>query len=229
MRPFIGVTSSAEADGTPVTRPAYVRAITEAGGLPVALPFLASDEEAHELLERLAGVVLTGSEDLDSSTWGESVHPAVTVMHPNRQTTELCLSRALLERDLPLLAICGGMQNLAVAAGSTIHQHLPDLGEHLLDHSVGVDGPLHAVTAVSDSLLADALGQEFQANSAHHQAIATPATCLRPVAHTADGVLEAWEMADRPFAVGVQWHPERMPDDDRQQSLFRRLVAAATG
>ncbi|RKY21144.1 MAG: gamma-glutamyl-gamma-aminobutyrate hydrolase family protein [Planctomycetota bacterium] len=227
MRPFIGVTSSAETDGTPVARPAYARAVTLAGGLPVALPWIEDQDEALGLLQRLSGVVLTGSEDLHPSLWGEPLHPAVTLMHEHRQRTELCLSKALLGCELPLLAICGGMQNLAVAAGSRVHQHLPDLGEHVLDHAVGVDAAPHPLQAEPGSLLARALGERCLVNSAHHQGMASLGPGLVPVGHAPDGVLEAWELSDRRFGLGVQWHPERMPDDPGQQGLFRLLVAAA--
>lgn len=229
MLPFIGVTSSAESDGSPVIRPAYVRAVTLAGGLPVALPFVEDLSAAHGLLERLGGVVLTGSEDLDSSLWNEPLHRASQLMHPARQRTELLLCQALLERDLPLLGICGGMQNLAVAAGGSIHQHLPDLGDHVLDHSVGTAGPTHTVSAVADCRLAKLVGPRFEANSAHHQAVARLPDLLRPVAHTDDGVLEAFELPGPRFLVGVQWHPEQMPGDAGQQRLFSALVSAARG
>ena len=229
MRPYIGVTCSAEADGTPVIRPAYVQAVHRAGGLPVALPFLAGVDEAHALLERLGAVVLTGSEDLDSALWGEPLHPSVTLMHPARQATELALCRALLERRRPLLAICGGMQNLAVAAGGAIHQHLPDLGAHVLDHAVGVQGARHGVKARPGSRLEELLGAEFPVNSAHHQGVAELGDGVEAAGHAPDGVLEAWELPGHAFALGVQWHPEQMPDDDRQQGLFRALVHAAAG
>lgn len=223
------MTSSAEADGVPVVRPAYARAITLAGGLPVALPFVDSVDEAQEILERLGGVVLSGSADLDPSLWGEAPHPAVTLMHPNRQRTELYVGRALLERDLPILAICGGMQSLAVAAGGSLHQHLPDLGPQVVDHGAGVDGAPHPVEARPGTKVHDLLGRAFAANSAHHQAVARLPEIFVAAAHSPDGVLEAWDMPGRRFAVGVQWHPERMPEDARQQGLFAALVRAVAG
>ncbi|MFT7464074.1 MAG: putative glutamine amidotransferase [Pseudohongiellaceae bacterium] len=226
MRPLIGVTCSADESGQPIVRAPYVQALHRAGALPVALPFVSSADEAASLLQRLDGVVLTGSEDLDPSLWAEPLHPLAEVMHPARQQTEMLLCRELLQRPLPLLGICGGMQNLAVAAGGTIHQHLPDLGSQILEHSVPWDGPRHAIHIEADSILAECLGQTAATNSAHHQGVAELPQSMIVTARSSDGVIEAFELAGRPFAVCVQWHPERMVDDAGQAQLFSRLVQA---
>lgn len=227
MRPFIGVTCSADDDGGPIARAPYMRAVHEAGGMPVALPFVSSRREAEEVLEGLTGVVLTGSEDLDASLWGEETHPACTVMHPARQATEMHLCSLILERELPVLGICGGMQNLAVAAGGSVEQHLPDRETDVLDHAVGFEGPLHDLACLPGSRLAEWLGTHARVNTAHHQAVGRLGAGMQAVAHAPDGVLEAYEMPGRAYALGVQWHPERLPEDARQQRLFRELVAAA--
>jgi len=228
MRPLIGVTCSADDAGRPVVRTAYVQALHRAGGLPVALPFLDSAAEAAALLARLDGVLLTGSEDLDPALWDEPLHPQADLMHPHRQRTELLICRELLRSELPLLGICGGMQNLAVAAGGSIHQHLPDLGTEILDHAVGVDGAHHAVTVEPDSMLAELVGSSLTTNTAHHQAVAVPGPGMDVTARSEDGVIEAYELHDRSFAVCVQWHPERMLDEAGQRHLFSSLVQACT-
>ena len=228
MRPFIGVTCSADDQGGPIVRAPYVRAVHEAGGRPVPLPFVTSAREAEELLEGLTGVVLTGSEDLDASLWGETTHPECTLMHPARQATEMHVCRVILDRQLPVLGICGGIQSLAVAAGGSVEQHLPDRETDLLDHSAGVEGAPHGLVCAEGSRLAQWLGATCEVNTAHHQAVGRLGPGMTPAAHAPDGVLEAFEMADRPFAVGVQWHPERMPTHANQQRLFRELVAAAS-
>lgn len=228
MRPLIGVTCSADDAGKPVVRAAYVQALLRAGGLPVALPFVESAPEAAAVLARLDGVLLTGSEDLDPSLWNEPLHPRAELMHPARQQAELLFCRELLGSDLPLLGICGGMQNLAVAAGGSIHQHLPDLGTDMLDHAAGVDGARHAVEIEPDSLLAELLGSSLSTNTAHHQAVALLGPTMGVTARSEDGVIEAYELSDRSFAVCVQWHPERMYDEGSQRRLFSRLVQAST-
>lgn len=227
MRPLIGVTCSAEPDGTPVVRPPYVAAVHRAGGLPVPLPFLSGDDDARQVLSRLHGIVLTGSEDLDTRAWDESLHPQADPMHANRQRTELALARVLLTVDVPLLAICGGMQVLAVAAGGKLVQHLPDLGGHVLDHSAGFDAEGHAVEAEPGSCLADVLGARFPVNTAHHQGMGSVGAGMRVTARAPDGVIEAYELEPPRYGVAVQWHPERMVQDPGQQELFRRLVDAA--
>ncbi|GJM21095.1 MAG: peptidase C26 [Planctomycetota bacterium] len=231
MQPFIGVTCSAEENGDPVVRPAYVQAVHRAGGVAVALPFLESREQTAELLSRLDGLLLTGSEDLDSALWSEPLHPEALPMHPRRQTTEMLLCRELLLGELPVLAICGGMQNLAVAAGGRIHQHIPDLGEHVRDHGAGThaEAERHPVRCEAGSVLAEFLGAECSTNSAHHQAVASLGAGQQAVAFCDDGLIEAFEMPERPFTLAVQWHPEQLPEERGQAALFDALIRAAGG
>ncbi len=226
MRPFIGVTCSADPDGEPTVNPRYVRALNRQGALPVALPFLAGVDAAHALLDRLDGVLLTGSEDMDPALWHEELHPATVLMHPNRMTTELDLCRALLSRDLPTLGICGGMQNLNVAAGGSIHQHIPDLGE-MSQHSDPSFVTRHPVEAAADSRLGALLGAAFETNTEHHQACNRLGDGLAASAWCSDGLVEGLEATDKRFLLGVQWHPELMPDDAAQVRLIAALVDAA--
>lgn len=194
----------------------------------MALPFISSASEAAALLERLDGVVLSGSEDLDPALWDEALHPRAELMHPQRQQTEMFFCRELLARPLPLLGICGGMQNLAIAAGGSLHQHLPDLGPQMLDHSLGFEGPGHPVAVEADSLLGELLGATATTNSAHHQGVSTLGDNMTVTARSPDGVIEAYELRDRPFALCVQWHPERMVGDKGQRNLFTKLVESCT-
>jgi gamma-glutamyl-gamma-aminobutyrate hydrolase PuuD len=234
MRPYIGVTCSSDPDGRPIVRPPYVQALHAAGAIPVALPFTASldaaaaDAELAPILDRLDGIVLSGSEDLDSCLWDEPLHPAATLMHPARQATELAVCRAVLARDLPCLAICGGMQTLNVVAGGTVLQHVPDLGAHILDHSAGVEGPRHAVRAAAGSLTARLLGTTFETNTAHHQALGRLGSGFVATAWASDDVIEACEVPDARFLLCVQWHPERMQDVAGQRALLTALVEACS-
>lgn len=229
MRPLIGITCSADDDGGPVVRPWYVRAVHDAGGLPVALPFVADVDEAREVLARLAGVVLTGSEDLDPALWGEERHPATDVMPPARHAAELAWCRALVERRPPTLAICGGMQTLNVVAGGTLLQHVPDLpGEHE-QHSDAELRRRHGVTAEPGSRLAALLGPAFETNTHHHQAIGRLGDGFVATARCVDGIVEGYECSDWPDLLAVQWHPERMTSSPEQCALFRQTVEAAAG
>ncbi len=226
MGPFIGVTCSADPDGEPRVNPRYVRALHRMGALPVALPFLTDTAAAHALLDRLHGVLLTGSEDMDPSFWQEQPHAATVLMHPHRMTTEVELCRALLERDLPTLGICGGMQNLNAVAGGSIHQHIPDLGD-VGPHSDPTFAARHAVEAVGDSRLGTLLGTAFETNTEHHQACNRLGEGLVATAWCTDGVMEGLEAPDKRFFVAVQWHPELMLDDPAQAGLIAALVDAA--
>ncbi len=227
MRPFIGITCSADDDGGPVIRPWYVRAVHEAGGLPVALPFVDTTQAAREILERVDGVVLTGSEDLDPSLWGEERHPATDIMPPARHAAELAYCRALLEARAPTLAICGGMQTLNVAAGGTLAQHIPDLGDSYDTHSDPDLRRRHAVRTAQHSRLAELLGSDFATNTHHHQAIANLADGFAATARCVDGIIEGYEASAWPTLLAVQWHPERMTDVPQQRALFRHMVQAA--
>jgi gamma-glutamyl-gamma-aminobutyrate hydrolase PuuD len=226
MQPFIGVTCSSDPSGNPRVNPRYVRALHQAGALPVPLPFLDTIEEAHGLIERLSGMVFTGSEDADPAAWGESLHAATNLMHPARLRTELLLGQAVLERSTPTLAICGGMQNINVAAGGSLHQHVPDLTREI-NHSDPSFETRHDVLVETGSRLAALCGDRFAVNTEHHQAVNRLADGLVGTAAAPDGIVEAWEAPACAFFVGVQWHPERMLEDAGQARLFSALVDAA--
>ncbi len=227
MQPFIGVTCSADSDGQPRVNPRYVLALHAAGALPVPLPFITAEAAAHALLDRLQGIVFTGSEDLDPALWGEPLHAETTLMHASRMATELLLARAVIARRMPALGICGGMQTLNVASGGSLHQHVPDIAS-LVDHRDPSFLRRHDVQARLGSRLAELLGSRFAVNTEHHQAVNRLGADLVAVAHAPDGIVEAFESCSAPFLLGVQWHPERMLDDARQRRLFDELTSACT-
>jgi putative glutamine amidotransferase len=231
MRPFIGITCSSDPAGQPLVNAHYVRALLLAGALPVPLPYVASQEEAAGVLERLAAVVFSGSEDLDPALWGAPRHPRTELMHPARMAAELAFARAALARRAPALGICGGMQTLNVACGGSLHQHVPDVtaGAPAVEHSDASYGGRHPVAVEAGSRLAGLLGRALAVNSHHHQAVDRLGEGLRVVARAPDGIVEAWEAEGHPFLLGVQWHPERMPGEGGSARLFEALVEAARG
>ncbi|MHC5212224.1 MAG: gamma-glutamyl-gamma-aminobutyrate hydrolase family protein [Planctomycetota bacterium] len=226
MRPFIGMTCTADDEGRPSVKDPYVQAILSAEALPVPLPFITSEREAEALLDRLDGVVFTGSDDLDAALWEEPLHPQARLMHPARATTELLIACAALRRRTPALGICGGMQTLNVAGGGSLHQHIPDLG-HDLEHKDPTFTKRHPVTARAGTRVASLLGETFPVNTEHHQAVHRLADGFQAAAHSPDGLIEAWEIPDAPFLMGVQWHPERMLTDAGQAGIFKALARAA--
>jgi putative glutamine amidotransferase len=189
----------------------YADRLAEAGALPVHLPARAAPDA---VVARLDALVLTGGSDVDPALYGEAPLPNVRVDRP-RDDRELALLAAALERGIPVLAICRGLQLLAVHLGGTLVQHLDG-------HPLGRDGA-HEVRLEPGSTLHRIYGSGYVVNSLHHQAVAEPGDALRCVGHAPDGVVEAVELPGRDV-VGVQWHPEQLGHPD---PVFAWLVRAA--
>ena len=226
MRPVIGITTYVEPSSwvvwqdlpTALVPHAYVEAVTMAGGRAVLLP---PDDLDADVLRVLDGLVLSGGADLGPELYGAECEP-LTDTRPERDASEMLLTRAALEADLPVLGVCRGMQLLAVAAGGRLHQHLPDLLEDERHQpSPGVYGA-HPARFVAGSHAAKIFGPTAEVNSYHHQAIDDPGR-LSVTGWADDDVIEAVEDPARRFVVGVQWHPE----EQRDVRPFAALVEAA--
>lgn len=207
----------------------YLQAIEAAGGIPVVTPPL-RDEAIAPLLERVAGVCLSGGPDLDPVAYGAFRHEATGPSWAGLDRFELSLARIADAAELPILAICRGMQVLNVSRGGTLHQHLPDVAGERVRHrqSQGSADPTHWVTIDPDSRLSAILGRGRKlVNSFHHQAVATLGRGLAPTAAADDGTTEAIEALDREFVLGVQWHAECLVGQDVHAELFDAFVAAA--
>jgi len=208
----------------------YLDQVTEAGGIPVLLPPVPGIAAA---LARLDGLILTGGGDLDPASYGAQRHPRTSRVSPERDQAELELLADALAAGLPVLGICRGLQLLNVARGGTLCQHLPEGTGHA--PTPGTFGR-HPVRLAAGSLLTSILspgdgatGAELTVPTAHHQAIDQLGDGLTATAWSADGVIEAVELAPGPgrhrFTLAVQWHPEA--DDDPR--LISALVAVAAG
>ncbi|CAB4928512.1 unannotated protein [freshwater metagenome] len=236
-RPVVGVTCAHEtirhgeswqqpADFVPAS---YVAAIQRAGGRAVLLPVDPVDA-AHpeEVLAGLHGLILTGGVDLAPASYGAAPHPATSGETPERDRFEMALAVAAQDRDLPLLAICRGMQIVAAAGGGTLLQHLPEvLGteEHRRIPGTLDERNAHGVDLTPGSLAARAVGAETASvRSHHHQALdRLPAGWRVTGRATGDALTEAIERDDRAFCLGVQWHPE----GDARSAVISALVDAA--
>src|SRR5256714_4423942 len=237
-RPVIGIPSPIEhAVWGPWEGPAHglsrssVDAVQRAGGAALILP---ADPvwvtDPDQILDRLDGLLLAGGADVDPQFYGAERHPQTRGTVPERDTVEIALARRALERDMPLLGICRGMQVLNVALGGTLHQHLPEVvghGEHRRVVGSFVDSD-HDVHLAAGSLAARAAGEEVHGTkSHHHQGVDRLGEGLVVTGRaTLDDLPEAIERPDRRFTLGVQWHPEA----DEGSRLIAALVeeAAAT-
>lgn len=201
----------------------YADAVVAGGGAPVLLPAVLDADRATAIMAKLDGLVIAGGADVDPSRYGADAGPETTGLRPDRDASELTLLDAAAAYGTPTLGICRGMQLMAVHAGGSLHQHVPDLVGHQ-GHSPapGVYGKT-SVEIAPASQLAGILGDRVTVPCHHHQAVAEHPG-FAPVARGADGILEAIEDPDRPFRIGVQWHPET----DTDMRLFAALVAAAT-
>lgn len=203
----------------------YFDAVTRAGGIAVLLPPQPVDARiAARVLDGLDGLILTGGKDIDPARYGQEPHPATDVPRLDRDAWEDTLLRAAIERDLPFLGICRGLQVLNVALGGTLLQHLPDIVGSTKYNLGRGDFNSVPVSVAGDSRLSGLVGDGLQAKVYHHQAIDRVADGLRVTARTADGIIQAVELDAAPFGVAVQWHPEESTDDLR---LFSGLVDAA--
>ena len=229
-KPIIGITTSHVADNVlPNDRlsSSYILAIRDAGGMPVLLPNI-GDAEALDLVDAL---VISGGGDFDPKTFGRAPNGAnMAWVSAERDQTELALLRTA-PPDLPILGICRGIQALAVAYGGTLIQDLPTERPSEIVHAqeMGRDARTHGVNIEPASQLARTLGATaIRVNSFHHQAVDRLPSGFRAVAWADDGLLEGIEFPERPFCLGVQWHPENLTgNEEHARRLFSAVVQAA--
>ena len=218
-RPIIGIAS--------LTDQAYVRAVRQAGGIPVVLPNAdGSTDRIDDYLHLLDGLLLPGGADIPPSEYGEQAHESVAELDPDRFRFERALCKAWIERsDKPLLGICLGSQWINVASGGSLVQDIPT------EYGVNHRGVSHQVNLVPQTRLCEILGAEqIEVNSSHHQAVKKLGRDLKIAASSPDGVVEATETIDpNRFLIGVQCHPERLvPDDQRQANLLKAFIEACS-
>jgi putative glutamine amidotransferase len=217
---------SAEADGVRDAAFAagqrYFRSIERAGAIPLMLPPLpALVVRLPDLLDRVHAIVLHGGGDVDPARYGRARGGDLRGVDADHDEVELAVARAAVERDLPMLGICRGMQVLNVALGGTLLQHINAPSHALSDHPVQLS---------ASSRLAKAAGVDVveTCHSVHHQALDLIASGLTVTGQAEDGTIEAVEVDAAAWIVGVQWHPEdTAADDPQQQALFDELVRHA--
>jgi len=240
--PVIGIPGRADALAQYPSAPlyglgqAYVHAVTQAGAAPVVIPPGLDPPLVRAIFTRLDGLLLAGGEDIDPARYGQTPHECLGRTTPERDRLEIILCRMALDSRVPILGICRGIQVLNVATGGTLYQDLasqrPQGERHdFFSSEFPRDRLSHPVTLNPDSLVARILEAEnLKVNSLHHQGIERLGEGWRAVGHAPDGLVEAIEAPDHPFAVAVQWHPEELvKHPDHSLRLFRALVEACIG
>ncbi len=219
LQPVIGVSGSIEAkERKQYILRAYLKSVLRAEAIPVLLSMDMNEEQITACLARMDGLMLAGGNDVDPMLFGESPVPTLKQVNPLRDRFEIRLIRAAYRLDMPVFAICRGIQTLNVAMGGSLYQDLPTQyatpdGESAILHaqSARAHHPSHRVTLAESAPLRALYGSDtLMVNSLHHQAIKTIAAPLTVCATAEDGVIEAVYDATKPFVLGVQWHPERM-------------------
>lgn len=236
MQPIIGITTNHIYNSYNQTMvglmQSYVRAILEAGGIPVLIPSLLATQGWQVLYSRLDGILFTGGGDISLEHFAGDPHPRIEEADTARDSIELNLLHTAVADGKPFLGICRGCQLINVGLGGTLYTHLPDQFPNALDH----DYPgnlrsvlVHEVKIEEGTHTADVLGEPIvHVNSHHHQGLKDIAAPLRISGYAPDGLVEAIELPDHPFALAVQWHPEWLTDQQSTRNLFRAFVVAAS-
>ncbi|HZG66342.1 MAG TPA: gamma-glutamyl-gamma-aminobutyrate hydrolase family protein [Herpetosiphonaceae bacterium] len=233
--PLIGITTHAPTAPDRATLDQLLAqiwgAVAAAGGLPVLIPPGLSTATLWGVFARLDGLLLSGGGDIDPSCYGASPAALVSGVDGVRDRVELDLAHWALDEGKPVLGICRGLQVLNVAGGGTLYRDIgkhPGVHRHTYYPGYPFDLLAHPVEIAVGSRLAHVVGRTtLMVNSLHHQACQAIAPGLHAVARAPDGLIEALEAPEHPFALGVQWHPETLPGLVEMQALFRAIVAAS--
>jgi putative glutamine amidotransferase len=210
----------------------YVRAVAQAGGIPVLIPLGIPNNHLKEIPSQLNGMLFSGGGDVSPDVYSSDNHPEVKFVDRDRDRVEIQLVLEAIHVRKPILGICRGLQVINVALGGTLLTHIPDQLEGALNHPHILGNPrdhlVHEVVITTDSNLSDILGQSrLMVNSLHHQGVETLASGLIPTAHSADGLVEGFELDGYPYGLAVQWHPEWLTAYEPMRALFRSFVEAA--
>lgn len=236
-RPQIGVTISADEQRDRTSelklKDAYFTSIRQAGGEPVAFPMDTPLDQIPEVLSTFGGILLSGGGDIDPMVYSGQPHPKVYAVDPVRDQLEIELARFCADNKIPLFGICRGLQVINVALGGTLYTDITDQLSGALKHPCYPDYPrdylAHSVMIkVSTHLTAITGKDQIKVNSMHHQGIKDLGDGLTISAIAPDGLVEGIEFIFHPFFLGVQWHPECLPQSPSDQALFSAMVRAAS-
>jgi putative glutamine amidotransferase len=235
MKPLIGITTtqskSVYGQPTVMLMQSYIKAVIQAGGVPVLIPSLIAEDGWDAAYSRLDGILFSGGGDIGLEYSPGDPHPRIDEVDPLRDSMEWKLIQAAASDGKPFLGICRGCQVMNVALGGTLYTHILDQLPNALDHSYPGNMRtvlVHEVKIEEGTQIGEIFGEPIiKVNSLHHQGLKDIASSLRAAAHAPDGLIEAIELPDHPFGLAVQWHPEWLTDQEPTRNLFGKFVSAA--
>jgi putative glutamine amidotransferase len=234
--PLIGVTTYqvANAQGHIISAllRAYTDAVLLAGGIPLLIPSSFPEEHAQALVKRLDGILFTGGGDISLERFNGEPHPSIDGVDPERDSIELALLKIVIEEEKPFLGICRGFQLINIGLGGTLYTHISDQKPGALKHDYYPNYlrnyPAHEVELVSGTQLRTIFDtKNILVNSLHHQGAKDIPGGLVRAGVAPDGLVEAIELANHPYGLAVQWHPEWLTDQPTNAKLFKSFVEAA--
>lgn len=236
-KPLIGLTTyrNLSEQGYPrfSASEAYTSSLVNAGACPVMIPLGLPEGFAIEILSRLDGVLFTGGGDITPAVYGGPEHPSIDGEDLDRDQIEMSLVTQAVEKNMPFMGICRGLQIINVALGGDLYADILAQHPKALKHAYFPGFPrehlAHEVVIDQESTIHKILGDtKIQVNSLHHQGVRNLAAGLRPTGHAPDGIIEACELVGHPFGVAVQWHPENLQEHLAMQELFKSFVEACS-
>ncbi|MEN6481921.1 MAG: gamma-glutamyl-gamma-aminobutyrate hydrolase family protein [Anaerolineaceae bacterium] len=232
-KPFIGITTGKSTSEDQITGyflgEKYTQAITLAGGNPIIIPANFPIDQITELFSKLDGLLFPGGGDIDPNIFGGVPHPRVYEIDSERDALEIAFVKLASTSGLPFLGICRGAQIINVALGGTLYTDIADQATNPLKHDFFPDNPrdylAHPIKIAHPSVLAKMTHKDtMNVNSLHHQAIRVTAPNLKEVAFASDGLVEAVELKQHPFGLGVQWHPEWLITQSENMAIFSTFI-----
>lgn len=235
MKPLIGITTTQSktvyGQPTSLLMHSYIHAVRQAGGVPILIPSLLAEDGWDTVYARVDGILFSGGGDIGLEFSPGEPHPRIDDVDPQRDLTEWKLIRAAATDGKPFLGICRGCQVMNVALGGTLYTHIPDQLPNALDHSYPGNMRtvlVHEVKIDEGTRFAEIFGEPIlKVNSLHHQGLKDIPSSVRVAGRASDGLVEAIELPDHPFGLGVQWHPEWLTDQEGTRNLFRKFVETA--
>lgn len=228
MKPKIGVVVCGLMDDRQFVTNTYIQAVRYAGGLPVILPLVRSDAAIAEYISICDGFLFCGGNDITPLLFGEEPKSGIGQTNITLDLFQIRLMKAVLTTAKPVFSICRGMQVFNVACGGTIYQDLslqPGQAINHMQKSYSRSEVSHKVSTSKTSLLRKYIGSHLEVNSFHHQSVGVPGKNLHVTARAADETIEAIELPEHPFAIGVQWHPECMyRSSPEMRELFAEFI-----